>query len=276
MLTLLWGHGTSWPLEVPSDLNYSVIHYQFFKGISLNSTETSSMENKLLLPNFNHLKYRLGNLKNVKLNHNVIYRTWCLLLVKLVIARNHYTGWCCCHFDRRSKDERNKLLPHSQFVSRHQESIGWREWDVLNMFSKPLDFGGSHFRTKISKQVTLILMRKTCVKNQLLDTNDSACASKQWIANVNQVLRGTSILGHLVWRANFVDSKCLHTNLFGKSVLTFNMAFYALWPVQLYISYCVSKVTSLITPIPLSLPKTTFKNTGVQKSLRGIMFALPS
>lgn len=66
--------------------------------------------------NFNHLKNRLGNLKNVKLNPKVIYRTWCLLLVKSVIARNHYTGWCGCHFDRWSKDERTKLLPCSQFV----------------------------------------------------------------------------------------------------------------------------------------------------------------
>lgn len=112
----LWeGDGTSWPPDTPSNLNYFVIHYQFFK-FSLNSTETSSMENKLFLSNFNHLKNRLGNLKNVKLSRNVIYRTWCLLLVKSVIARNHYTGWCCCHFDRWSKDERNKLLPYSQFV----------------------------------------------------------------------------------------------------------------------------------------------------------------
>jgi len=90
------------------------------------------------------------------------------------------------------------------------------------------------------------------------------------------VLGGTSILSFLLWRANFVDSKWLHTNLFGKSVPTFNTAFYSLWPVQGYISSCVSKATSLITPIPLPLPKMTFKNTGVPKSLRGIMFALPS
>lgn len=57
---------------------------------------------------------------------------------------------------------------------------------------------------------------------------------------------------------------------------TFTMAFYTLWSAQLYVSYCVSKATSLINPIPFPLTKMAFKNTGVQKSLRGIMFALPS
>lgn len=89
MSALLWGDGTKWPSEVSSNLNWTVIHYQFFKCLSLKSTEISSMENKLLLSNFNHLKNRFGNLKNVKLNHSVIYRAWCLLLVKSVIARNH-------------------------------------------------------------------------------------------------------------------------------------------------------------------------------------------
>lgn len=89
MSALLWGDGTKWPSEVSSNLNWTVIHYQFFKLFSLKSTEISSMETKLFLSNFNHLKNSLGNLKNVKLNHNVIYRAWCLLLVKLVIARNH-------------------------------------------------------------------------------------------------------------------------------------------------------------------------------------------
>lgn len=73
-----------------------------------------------------------------------------------------------------------------------------------------------------------------------------------------------------------MDSKCLPANLFEKSVLPFNATSYAFWPVQLYVSYCVSKVTSLITLTPLPLPKMTFKNTGLQKTLRGIMFVLPS
>lgn len=54
----------------------------------------------------------------------------------------------------------------------------WPDWDVLNLFSKTLDFGYRHFRTKISKQVIPILMRKICVQNQLLDKNYSAYASK--------------------------------------------------------------------------------------------------
>lgn len=83
-------------------------------------------------------------------------------------------------------------------------------------------------------------------------------------------------MSHLLWKANFVDSKCLPTNLFGKSVLTLDATSYALWPVQLHVSYRISTVTSLITLIPLPFPKMTFKNTGVQKSLRGIMFVLPS
>lgn len=89
MSALLWGDGTKWPSEVSSELNWTVIHYQFFKCFSLKSTEISSMENKLFLSNSNHLKNRWGNLENVKLNHNVSYRVWCLLLVKSVIARNH-------------------------------------------------------------------------------------------------------------------------------------------------------------------------------------------